>query len=496
MKIQWGALAVVGMCLVPAAAPAFRNNVAFWKKASTLSPYTWTGKGGNANWSTAGNWSTGAVPGSGNVAIFDADAATTCGANCSPTIDSNISVAGINMKTGYGGTISQGAHTITVGTSGWTMAAGTFAGGSLDITVYGDFTLTGGSFTSTSAYFNFPGPFGSTSTMTISSPSYFIHNSGWMSFGTHQYGDGSISVGASSVDFYNVMVGRHSPDRGVTFTTAMNALGSLTINSGSGSLGGSINAYGNITLTENGPDSTTVINVVGTANQMLTGGGTAAGCPPLNIQKTGGTLTLSGTIVTAQNLTWTSGTVASGSSTVQFGTPNAADGSPTINLSSIHLNNVIFNPYNNYRVQTITGTLYVDGNLTFDGGQGAVTGGTINVQGNTSFLTNHGGETTQILFSGNAAQTISVSVGAHAMAGNWTVNKSGGSLTLSDNVAIDSASQSMTVTAGSVNMNGKNLTIGNSLALNSNTLTKNAGVLTVNGAVAGTGALFGGTVAP
>jgi hypothetical protein len=64
-----------------------------------------------------------------------------------------------------------------------------------------------------------------------------------------------------------------------------------------------------------------------------------------------------------------------------------------------------------------------------------------------------------------------------------------GSLTLASAVLINGAGQNLTLTAGNLNMNGYALTVGN-------TMTKAAGVLTVNGTVVGTGALYGGTVVP
>jgi hypothetical protein len=113
---------------------------------------TWTGGGGNANWSTGGNWSggtgTGGAPGSNDVATFG-----SCSSNCSPTIDISISVAGINMGAAYSGTVTQASgSSITIGSSGFSQSAGTFVGSSNasdTITVSGNFTQTGGVLTST-----------------------------------------------------------------------------------------------------------------------------------------------------------------------------------------------------------------------------------------------------------------------------------------------------------------------------------------------------------
>lgn len=487
-------LVLILFCLLSTEVQAFRANLVFWN-ASSLLPFTWIGKGGDANWTTTANWYGGVVPGSAQVAIFEDNSKTACGANCSPTINTSINLKGVLIKSGYSGSITQASgNSIAIGVSGWIQETGTFIGGNSDITVIGDFLLSGGTFTSTSGTLNFPGS-GVGSYTTISDPSYFIHHSGTVSFGMNLYADGAVTSSVNNVDFFNVMVGRYSGYRIVTFTTSFNVRGLLNINAGEASDGGTINAYGNILLTSNGFRSTTIVNVLGNANQSLTGGGLSAPIQTLNIQKTGGTLTLIGTIAFSNSLTYVSGTVNAGTSSVSFGTSNYWDSGIAVNIGSVHLNNVLFNIYNASRPVTITGTLYVDGNLSFDGGNG-LSGGTIEVQGNTNFITDYAGNNSLITFSGNNAQTITVGASGHTTSGNWTVAKSGGSLTLASNVLINSASQSLSITTGSLDMAGYNFTIGNSLSLSANTLTKNAGVLTVNGVVAGTGSLFGGTVAP
>ncbi len=119
--------------------------------------YYWVGSaGGNTN--TASNWSTTnpssctgggtTLPGVGDKIIF----ASGCTNNA--TINANLSVYDIEIKSGYTGTIAQN-NGITVTTSttsgiGWIQADGTFAGGNSNIDINGSFSMTGGSFTSTS----------------------------------------------------------------------------------------------------------------------------------------------------------------------------------------------------------------------------------------------------------------------------------------------------------------------------------------------------------
>ncbi len=121
----------------------------------TMLPFTWTGNGGNTNWNNSANWSNNAVPSSVNVPIFDMN----CYSFCDASINTNVNIAGIDLKFVFSGSITQNSgHTIDIGSSGWTQAAGTFNGGDSDISfgtgVGSNLTLSGGSFTSTSASLN------------------------------------------------------------------------------------------------------------------------------------------------------------------------------------------------------------------------------------------------------------------------------------------------------------------------------------------------------
>ena len=123
---------------------------------------TWTNGSGDNNWNTLANWSTGNIPGSGDVAVFDGTSTADC------IINANVNVAGISINSGYTGTITQNAgNTVTIGSSDFVQADGTFAGGdsNIDINSGGTFTLSGGTFTSTSATLSIGGSIGSNYTI-------------------------------------------------------------------------------------------------------------------------------------------------------------------------------------------------------------------------------------------------------------------------------------------------------------------------------------------
>src|SRR5688572_22768341 len=76
---------------------------------------TWDNGALDGLWSSCANWSSDACPGASDVATFNPATSDT-----SATIDAGFagSVAGVNMMSGYTGTITQ-ARSLTVGASGF-----------------------------------------------------------------------------------------------------------------------------------------------------------------------------------------------------------------------------------------------------------------------------------------------------------------------------------------------------------------------------------------
>lgn len=142
----------------------FTNNV----RAAVV---TWDGGGsdgtcggaaGDGNkWSCGLNWSGDVAPGASDIATFNGTSTKNA------TIDSNISVAGIDINTGYTGIITQASGvTITVGTSDFDISAGTFTGGDSTLDFNDAFTVSGGTFTATTGNMQVAGAF------TVSSGSF------------------------------------------------------------------------------------------------------------------------------------------------------------------------------------------------------------------------------------------------------------------------------------------------------------------------------------
>ncbi|MCA9402288.1 MAG: DUF2341 domain-containing protein [Candidatus Omnitrophica bacterium] len=95
-------------------------------------------------WNVGANWTGDTVPTGVDLVNFDDTAVTDC------VVDVTVGIAGLDINTGYTGTITQGSNVITIGTFGFNQADGTFAGGDADIDVNGAFILNTGTFTATS----------------------------------------------------------------------------------------------------------------------------------------------------------------------------------------------------------------------------------------------------------------------------------------------------------------------------------------------------------
>lgn len=343
--------------------------------------YVWTGGGGNSLWATGGNWSGGSAPGSTNTALFN----SICSSNCSPTLGANMSVGGIRMETGYGGTITQSStYTITIGAYGYVQKAGTFLGSSsaAAITQTGRFALTGGTFQSTSGSYNFNS--GALSYVVSGSPT-FTANSGTMVFGA------STTITPGTVTYNHVNFNGWSGIINFASGSTMTINGDLTMGSSGGvqMYLGTLAVAGNVSTNNSTyQGNTTAVKLTGNpAGQTITTGASTSPVANLELATGANPVTFSGVVYLMRNYTVTSvGTVTTTGSTVVFGSNSSLS---VLNPGSIAYNNVSFFGYSaSYDLNA--NTLTVNGDLTLGcggcGGSDAPTinNGTINVAGNVT----------------------------------------------------------------------------------------------------------------
>jgi len=473
--------------------------------------FNWTGATGDGKWSTNGNWSGGVAPTASSTAAFSP--AFCSGSNCNATIDTDIDVLGLQMLSGYTGTITQAAtKTVTVQTGGWRQYAGTFNGNDGAITINKNFTHTAGTFRSTSGLLTLKSlnaPWAYETFKYSSSGSAIFSNNGGdaalvLSCNAHKFTPGStifnnlsIQSNCATVDF-----------GGGSLTVAKNLSFLISyyesnINNGTILVGGNLTADN----TNSGYTGNVLLKLTGNSSGQTISGGTTIDVKDRNfpgqieIAAGANPVTLTGLIATSGYKYTSSGAFTTTGSTLALYNYNATQ---TLSMGSVTYNNLALRGSYNTIYDFNGGTVNIAGNLTTRAYYEAhrLNNGTLSVGGNLNneSPTWNGSNigTAVINLVGNAAGRSITGVGIDNQGNsvkdfpNLTFSTGANAVSMSGVVNINGAT---VVTSGSPNMAGAAFSTA-SLALNSNTFTKGGGTLTVGGVALGTGALFGGTVAP
>jgi hypothetical protein len=258
----------------------------------------------------------------------------------------------------------------------------------------------------------------------------------------------------------------------VTGSLSTDGAGRINLNASAAGVT-AIQAQGDISIGNSfaGGNGNADILINGTGNQLFSSVVTAGSgrLPYISIQKSSGTLSLSGIISVARDWTYLSGVVdaASNSSTVAFG-GNALN----VSSNGMSFYNVTITANNITPLNDLT----VMGDLTISGG--TLSGGahTINLAGNWS---NSGGTfswgTSTVNLNGAALQAISNAGGGSFY--NLTVDNTGTGIRLMNNVTVRTT---LTLNQGNIALNGNTLALGTSTG-NRGTLVRSSGTLTGTG---------------
>lgn len=341
-------------------------------------PYTWTGAS-NSLWSNTANWIGGVVPTAANTVYFN----NQCSSNCNPTQEGSISIAGLRIDASYLGTINQASgKTITVGGAGWLQNGGTFNGLDTNITVSGDFTISGGSFKTSSAINAFSGNFTDAGTGSIDA-----------SVGTFRFQGTYATNPTITIANRNFnAVSFYGSSNNYTLIGTMNVgSGGLVLRNsdyGCGILSGIINLTGNLTIdsTTNsayvGCDGTAWIRLIGNSNQTISGNSYFGRTPKVEIASTGGTVYLTSNISIWNGFKHTSGTIDSTGSAIKLNTYYNSTNNFEFNSTPF---NHLYMTSSGTSVASVTGLAIVSGDLHLtnrDYDTSYINGGQFDVSGN------------------------------------------------------------------------------------------------------------------
>lgn len=405
-----------------------------WQIANDLT-CTWQA-GSAGNWSTTGNWSCGRVPNSSDTAVFNGTSTQNA------SIDTAVNTRSISMNSGYTGTITQsGTNTITLAgnTTGFVVAAGTFSGGTGDISLNtsgANFNQSGGTFTSTSGTLNLVNNF------TISAGT-FNHNNGTITWNDN--GDDGYTITVGTRTFYNYGMQNtcggtftHASGTAITVANTFQVGGTCTGYSGTFNGPGTIAVTGStLTAYGQGAIGDIVVTVNGTGTQTLAGeADTDTYFPGLTVNKTSGTFALTNSIFVAGGAVWTytQGTTDFTGSTVGF------EENMTIAGDWV-FNNVRFanGTYNSGRTINSGTDITVNGTAYFDPGAGQDfvdfygTGGTIHAKGDIYFSESGIRDSSTVLYiDGTGAQLLDGETDNDTTIIPVVINKPSGTLTITD----------------------------------------------------------------
>jgi hypothetical protein len=449
----------------------------------------------------------------------------------------------MDIQSSYAGTITQAAtFTVTIGSVGWTQAAGTFAGGDANITINNIFNLSGGTFTATSAQMLVTSGFNYTA-------GTFNHNNGLLRFDPNGIMAANSTANIAlpgSVQLWNLQYSGGWTGSSAGYTVNITA-GSfdvqnqfemgLTVGGANGGIyakGGTIYLKGNLVADPQvlgaAPSTWTNLVLDGTGAQTYTS--TGGWVSHLEINKVSGTVTPTGGTTsfgsygfaltsgsfTAPPSTWT----VAGDFTIVGGTTYIHNGGSlkferysglvtdfTITLpTALTVNDLTFAggrggsaSTTNWIIAGATPIINASGNLTIGNSQSGsglinVNGGAVNVAGNYAANAYSGAGTATLTFNGTGAQSFTKTGAGSTMGGTITIDKSAGTLSLATAASFNTATQDLSVTTGTMNLAGFNLTVNDVLTVGTNgKLICNGGTVTagsyvINGEVS-CGAVIG-----
>lgn len=149
-----------------------------------------------SNWDNTSNWSLTpggpsgtTIPTSDSTVYFNSNGLGDC------TVNTPISIAGLNMSSGYHGYLYQNDQDMTVGLSGANFNDGTFIGSTANIHVTGNLFIGPCRFFSTDGTLAFDGTFTHTPGVTGS----FLHNNGTVVLNGHE-----ALISAHGISFYDL----------------------------------------------------------------------------------------------------------------------------------------------------------------------------------------------------------------------------------------------------------------------------------------------------
>jgi hypothetical protein len=456
-----------------------------YQSSALAAVVTWDGGAGNNDWGAPQNWSDDTSPGSDDVATFDGTSTVNA------TMDINVNVKGIDINTGYTGTITQPSDkTLTLGVTGFAQDVGGFTS-SGNITNTGAITITGGTFTHNGGLFKAMGSsrtYNVNSTITFNQFTVEMNNGQNLTIASNDTiivsnalilkegkaisstieARGNVTV-ETTYDTGNSSFLKFTQGAAQTFT--LNAIDRFDANITIDKTANSVQLLTDLTMDNGGQD---LVIVAGTldlnakaliVNDDISITGTLSGGVNVDakdiIINDNGTLTAPTGLFTVK--TWSN--TGTGVFNEGLGTVTIDDSAGTFDVNSNETFNNLIIAKNTGQTLTLATSdkLTVTGILTYKDGL-VSSGDSIEAQGNVDVEIDFDGGSTKLVFAGSATQNFNLLTGAtDGFNANIEVNKSGGSVQLASALIMDNGGQDLIILSGNFDSNGQNININDEL---------------------------------
>ncbi len=397
----------------------------------------------------------------------------------------------LNGKTMIVPNFTQTAGTVTdsVGggilrvTGAMTGVAGSWTAGSMDLNNAGNFTWTPGSTSYYDVSVHLPGG-GCCDNLTVSGGSANVTHD--LTLNSVEISSGNINVQRNLIMTANVAGGAGSVTLNGTGaqTISQGAGGSapnITINKASGvasidsgSSDISLQSGRTFTITDTGSGNFDLNNKLLITPHFVQTAGTVAGTGggTLRVTQPGGTSGVAGT--------WTGGTLHLNQGGNFDWTPG------NVNYYNVNVDFYGGGCCDTFRLLGGSQTAVITNNLTLTGGE--YMAGIFDVRGNITTAAGWAGGIAWFTLSGSNNQTIDFSLG-NDPDGNFTINKSAGTVSLLSDWVLDTAGQDLTITSGALDLDGHNLTVNDQFTIGDNGILRLLGSETVSAIDANTGTI-------
>lgn len=276
-----------------------------------------------------------------------------------------------------------------------------------------------------------------------------------------------VSISSGTIDGSIGPVGQlHFDTLGTkTINSVLEVLGTTTVDSLNTLNGGILRVLGDISTRDLTYGGSTVMELSGSGNQVISTNGGTGVLHNVTINKSGGVVSASDDLTLTGAFRHVAGSADFSSILTQFQSSGLSLDAETMDFGDVS--------FTGFVSATITGDLNVDGDLLFDSAF-VINGGMIRVTGDVHSSDTAVLGTSVLVFEGSGNQVIT---GDDLPNGDLIINKSSGSVLLGDDLVLNGSAQNVIVSSGELVFSGNQIVLNGAVQIDSGDLIGDASIV-------------------